>query len=58
MTYEVIYIPRIHDEVAIAKFNNLDDAKKLMQTIKENRPKAFPHHYIWDKENETKVNYI
>ena len=56
--YEVWYIPRIQDELVVARFDNIDDAHDHMDKIRIVRPKAHPHHYIWDKENKTKVNYI
>jgi len=44
--FEVIYIPRIHDEVAVAQFSSEEEAKAYMEKIKVERPKAYPHHYI------------
>tara|TARA_A100001011_G_scaffold65106_1_gene66008 strand:- start:249 stop:497 length:249 start_codon:yes stop_codon:yes gene_type:complete len=44
--FEVIYIPRIHDEVAVARFKTRSEAEAYMEIIKEKRPKAYPHHYI------------
>ena len=43
--FEVIYIPRIHDEVAVARFTS-EEAEDHMEKIKVERPKAYPHHYI------------
>ena len=48
--FQIIYIPRIHDEVAVAQFATKDEAEAYMELIKEKRPKAYPHHYI--KENK------
>lgn len=44
--FEIIYIPRIHDEVAVARFKTRSEAEAYMEIIKEKRPKAYPHHYI------------
>ena len=44
--FEIIYIPRIHDEVTVARFKTRSEAEAYMETIKEKRPKAYPHHYI------------
>ena len=53
--FEVIYIPRIHDEVAVAQFTSKEEAEAYMEVIKEKRPKAYPHHYIWDPEKKVKI---
>ena len=53
--YQVWYIPRMEDELPIASFNNIESAIELMTKIKQERPKAFPHHYIWDVSNNQKV---
>ena len=57
ITHQVWYIPRMEDELPIASFNNLEDAIQLMTKIKKQRPKAFPHHYIWDVARKQKINY-
>lgn len=44
--FEVIYIPRIEDEVAVARFDTEHEAEAHMEMIKRERPKAYPHHYI------------
>lgn len=49
--YEVIYTPRVEDEVTVARFETQVEADKHMEKIKELRPKAYPHHYI--KKGET-----
>tara|TARA_B100001094_G_scaffold332358_1_gene404066 strand:+ start:1469 stop:1765 length:297 start_codon:yes stop_codon:yes gene_type:complete len=53
--YEVWYIPRIQDELVVARFDNIDDAHDHMDKIRIVRPKAHPHHYIWDPEKQTKI---
>tara|TARA_B100000579_G_scaffold427131_1_gene435325 strand:+ start:1217 stop:1474 length:258 start_codon:yes stop_codon:yes gene_type:complete len=54
--YQIWYIPRIQDELPVANFSNLDDAIEQMDQLKVKRPKAYPHHYIWDVINKQKVN--
>jgi hypothetical protein len=44
--YDIIYTPRIHDEVSVARFNTETEAQKYLEKIKEVRPKAYPHHRI------------
>ena len=46
MPYNIMYIPRIHDEVVVASCDTLEEANEHMNKIKETRPKAYPHHYI------------
>ena len=53
--YQIWYVPRIQDELALANFSNLDDAIEQMDQLKQKRPKAYPHHYIWDVSNNQKV---
>jgi hypothetical protein len=53
--YEVWYIPRIQDELVVARFDNIDDAYDHMDKIRIVRPKAHPYHYIWDLEKEIKI---
>ena len=53
--YEVWYIPRIQDELVVARFDNLDDAYDHMDKIRIVRPKAYPHHYIWEPEKKVKI---
>lgn len=53
--YQIWYIPRIQDELALANFSNLDDAIEQMDQLKQKRPKAYPHHYIWDVNKKQKV---
>ena len=54
--YQVWYIPRMEDELPIASFNNIESAIELMTKIKQERPKAFPHHYIWDVNKKEKYD--
>jgi hypothetical protein len=48
--FEIIYIPRIHDEVTVAQFTLKEEAEEYMEVIKEKRPKAYPHHYIKEQQ--------
>ena len=55
--YEIWYIPRIHDEVLCWKFETESDAQEAMTKLKSQRPKAFPHHYIWNTVTKKKIKY-
>lgn len=44
--FNVIYIPRVEDEVVVATFDTYHDAESHMEKIKVERPTAYPHHYI------------
>ena len=55
--FEIIYIPRIQDEVVVARFDTEDEAKSHMDMIKEKKPKAYPHHYIKKIENEEDIGW-
>ena len=57
MTYEIWYIPRIQDELVVAKFETEHEAQVAMTELKYNRPKAFPHHYIWNAQTKKKIQY-
>jgi hypothetical protein len=50
--YEVIYIPRIQDEVSVAEFDTKSEAEDWLENIKEVNPTAYPHHYIKEKHYE------
>ena len=50
--YEVIYIPRIQDEVSVAEFDTKSEAEGWLENIKEVNPTAYPHHYIKEKHYE------
>ena len=55
--YEIWYIPRIQDELAVAKFNNVSDAHMAMTELKKTKPKAYPHHYIWNTKTQKKIEH-
>ena len=44
--FNVMYIPRVENEVIVATFDTQADAESHMEKIKVERPKAYPHHYI------------
>ena len=53
--YQIWYIPRIQDELVIAQFETEDEAHGAMNVLKHKRPKAYPHHYIWDSKVKNKI---
>ena len=57
MKYEIWYIPRIHDELVVAQFETEHEAQVAMTELKHKRPKAFPHHYIWNTQTKSKIEY-
>ena len=44
--YKVVYQQRVEDEVTVARFATESEAQDWMETIKVERPKAYPHHKI------------
>ena len=56
--YEIWYQPRIDDPIAMWGFETLEQAKEQMAYVKQENPKAYPHHYIWDVENKVEVDLI
>lgn len=55
--YQLIYIPRIQDEVVLAQNVKLKVIKNLMTELKTQRPRSYPHHYIWDTVNKIKIQH-
>tara|TARA_B100001057_G_C22466942_1_gene801132 strand:+ start:201 stop:377 length:177 start_codon:yes stop_codon:yes gene_type:complete len=53
--YEIWYTPRIHDEVPMWGFETLKQAKEQMAYVKKQKPKGYPHYYIWNIKKEKKV---
>jgi hypothetical protein len=47
--FQVVYIPKVEDEVIVAEFDSIEEAESHMELIKVERPNAFPHHYIKEK---------
>lgn len=46
MTYQVVYTPRIENEIVVASFDTYAEADAHMQKIKKVRSRAYAHHYI------------
>ena len=44
--YQIVYIPRIEDEVVIAQYNRREEAKEHMNYIKVKSTRVLDHHYI------------
>lgn len=53
--YQVMYIPRIQDELPVAEFDTLDLAVAHMEYIKKVKPNVYPFHYILDTKNGSKI---
>jgi len=52
MMYQVIYIPKIEDEIVVAEYDSMEQANAHMDTIKCSSMKAHKQHYIkWRGEN-------
>ena len=57
---QTIYFMAINDGSTarnIQVIYSLDDAVEQMNQLKVKRPKAYPHHYIWDVARKQKINY-
>ncbi len=39
------------------KFKTISDAQISMKKLKEERPKAWPHFYIWNTKTNKKIKY-
>tara|TARA_R110000772_G_scaffold148811_2_gene259409 strand:- start:22665 stop:22838 length:174 start_codon:yes stop_codon:yes gene_type:complete len=46
MSYKIVYVPKVQDEIVVAEFDTLDKANSHMSLIKETKQKSFPFHYI------------
>jgi len=55
--FQIIYTPKIEDEVVIAQYNTMSEAQNHMEYIKTKSPKAYPHHYILHKGQDYNVRY-
>ena len=53
MAYDVIYVPRVQDEVTVASFETLEEANDHMKLIEKENPKAHKHHYIQERKDVT-----
>ena len=49
--FQIVYVPRVQDEVVVAQFTTKEEAEAHMEAIKEKRPEAYPHHYIKEQED-------
>ena len=54
--FQIVYVPRVQDEVVVAQFTTKEEAEAQMELIKEKRPKAYPHHYIKENNKEYPVD--
>jgi len=46
MTFEIIYTPRVENEVVVAKFKTLEEANNHMELIKKEQPHVLKYHRI------------
>ncbi len=53
--YQIIYLPRIQNEIVLVQSHDLNIIINFMKKIKKERPKAYPHHYIWDNNKKIKI---
>ena len=53
--YQIWYEPRMDDPIAMWDFQTLEQAKEQMEYVKQENPKAYPFHYIWDIEKKEKI---
>ena len=44
--YQIIYEPRVEDEVVVATFEKESDANKYMDNLAEINPNVLPYHRI------------
>ena len=54
--YQVIYIPRIQDEIVLAHNNDIISINNFMNRIKNEKPKSYKYYYIWDTINKVKLD--
>ncbi len=55
MKYQVVYTPRIENEIVVASFSTYKEADAHMQTIRKVRSRAYAHHYINISDEEQTV---
>ncbi|VVU94928.1 hypothetical protein CPAV1605_653 [seawater metagenome] len=53
--YQIIYIPRIQDEIVIKQSSDFNFIINFMKKLKSDRPKAYLHHYVWDLNNKKTI---
>tara|TARA_R110002153_G_scaffold29711_13_gene91230 strand:+ start:39847 stop:40014 length:168 start_codon:yes stop_codon:yes gene_type:complete len=52
MKYQIIYIPKIEDEIVIATFITEEEANDWMDHIAQVNPAVLVHHYIKKVDDE------
>jgi len=52
MMYEIIYVPRVEDEIAVARYSTREEAEQHMKYVKNRQPKVFDYHYIKEIEED------
>ena len=52
MKYQIIYIPRVEDEIAVAQYRTKEDADHHMEYIKNRQPRVLEYHYIKEVEED------
>ena len=50
MKYQVIYIPKIEDEVVLSEYESYREAEIHLEQIKVLKPNVHKFHYIKEKE--------
>jgi len=46
MKYQVVYIPRIENEVVLSQYNTKEEAQEHINYIESVKPKVLDFHYI------------
>ena len=55
MHYQVIYTPRVMDEIVVASFPTYKEADAHLAKIKVRSSKAYAHHYIRMHDSEVQA---
>ena len=50
MKYQVVYIPKIEDEVVLSEYESLREAEIHLEQILVTKPEVHKFHYIKEKE--------
>lgn len=50
MRYQVIYIPKIEDEVVLSEYESHREAEIHLEQILVTKPEVYKFHYIKEKE--------
>ena len=51
MMYEIIYVPRVEDEIAVARYSTRG-AEQHMKYVEKQTTKVFDYHYIKEIEGD------